>query len=73
MVTSTWPKPRRVTAGEPIRKPLVTNGGRILSVVGTGAVLPVAVERAYAAADMIQCDGMQLRRDIALSLVSHPA
>ena len=52
---------------------LVTNGGRILSVVGTGAVLPAAVERAYAAADMIQCDGMQLRRDIALSLVSHPA
>jgi phosphoribosylamine--glycine ligase len=52
---------------------LVTNGGRILSVVGTGAVLPAAAERAYAAADMIQCDGMQLRRDIALSLVSHPA
>src|SRR5215213_5351646 len=52
---------------------LITNGGRILSVVGTGAVLPAAAERAYAAADMIQCDGMQLRRDIALSLVSHPA
>jgi phosphoribosylamine---glycine ligase len=52
---------------------LVTNGGRILSVVGTGAVLPAAAERAYAAADMIQFDGMQLRRDIALSLVSQPA
>jgi phosphoribosylamine---glycine ligase len=52
---------------------LITNGGRILSVVGTGAVLPAAAERAYAAADIIQFDGMQLRRDIALSLVSQPA
>ena len=52
---------------------LVTNGGRVLSVVGTGADLTAAAARAYAAADMIQFDGMQLRRDIAMSLVSLPA
>ena len=28
---------------------------------------------AYAAADMIQFDGMQLRRDVAMSLVAQPA
>src|SRR5215216_1129053 len=47
---------------------LVTNGGRVLSVVGTGVDLAAAAERAYAAADMIRFDGMQLRRDVALSL-----
>ena len=52
---------------------LVTSGGRVLSVVGTGADLAAAAERAYAAADMIQFDGMQLRRDVAMSLVSLPA
>jgi len=44
-----------------------------LSVVGTGVDLAAAAERAYAAADMIRFDGMQLRRDVALSLVSQPA
>jgi phosphoribosylamine---glycine ligase len=52
---------------------LVTNGGRVLSVVGTGADLTAAAACAYTAADMIQFDGMQLRRDIAMSLVSLPA
>jgi len=47
---------------------LVTNGGRVLSVVGTGADRTTAAVHAYAAADMIQFDGMQLRRDVALSL-----
>ena len=52
---------------------LITSGGRVLSVVATGAELTGAAARAYAAADLIQFDGMQLRRDVALSLVSLPA
>jgi len=52
---------------------LVTSGGRVLSVVATSADLTGAAARAYAAADLIQFDGMQLRRDVALSLVSLPA
>jgi phosphoribosylamine---glycine ligase len=52
---------------------LVTNGGRVLSVVGTGADLAAAAEHAYAAANRIQFDGMHLRRDVAMSLVSLPA
>jgi phosphoribosylamine---glycine ligase len=52
---------------------LVTSGGRVLSVVGTGADLAAAAARAYAAADMIQFDGMQLRRDVAMTLVAQPA
>jgi phosphoribosylamine--glycine ligase len=52
---------------------LVTSGGRVLSVVGMGDDLASAAARAYAAADMIQFDGMQLRRDVALSLVAQPA
>ena len=51
---------------------LVTNGGRVLSVVRTSADLSAAAARAYAAADMIQFEGMQLRRDIAMSLVAQP-
>ena len=52
---------------------LVTNGGRVLSVVGTGADQVDATTRAYAAADLIQFDGKQMRRDIAMSLAPQPA
>ena len=52
---------------------LVTTGGRVLSVVGTDADRTAAAAHAYAAVDMIQFDGMQSRRDVAQSLVSHPA
>ena len=52
---------------------LVTNGGRVLSVVGMGADQVEATTRAYAAADVIQFDGKQLRRDIAMSLAPQPA
>ncbi|UER55357.1 phosphoribosylamine--glycine ligase [Kineosporiaceae bacterium SCSIO 59966] len=45
---------------------LVTAGGRVLSVVGVGADLEEARRRAYAGADLITWDGVQLRRDIAL-------
>ena len=43
---------------------LVTAGGRVLSVVGLGADLAQATERAYAAADLIRFEGRQLRRDL---------
>jgi phosphoribosylamine--glycine ligase len=52
---------------------LVTNGGRVLSVVGTGADLAEAAAHAFAAADRIHFDGKQVRRDVAKSLVHLPA
>ena len=45
---------------------LVTAGGRVLNVTGLGNDLAAAREAAYAAADMIEFRGKQLRRDIAL-------
>jgi phosphoribosylamine--glycine ligase len=42
-----------------------TAGGRVLGVTARGASVRQARERAYAAADRVQFDGMQLRRDIA--------
>lgn len=53
-------------AGTAIRDgELVTNGGRVLSVVGVGADVVVATERAYGAADLIAFEGKQFRGDIA--------
>jgi phosphoribosylamine---glycine ligase len=48
---------------------IVTDGGRILGVTGLGPDAASAREAAYAAADMIEFDGKQLRRDIALRVV----
>ncbi len=45
---------------------IVTAGGRVLSVTGLGADAPAARAAAYAAADMIEFPGRQLRHDIAL-------
>jgi phosphoribosylamine--glycine ligase len=42
----------------------VTSGGRVLGVTARAATFAEARERAYAAADRIAFDGMQLRRDI---------
>jgi phosphoribosylamine---glycine ligase len=44
---------------------LVTAGGRVLNVTALGPGPAAARDRAYAAADLIQFDGRQLRRDIA--------
>ena len=41
-------------------------GGRVLNVTATGEDLDQARDRAYAAADEITFDGMQMRRDIGL-------
>jgi phosphoribosylamine--glycine ligase len=44
---------------------LVTNGGRILNVTGTGDTLDDARTRAYEAAALISFDGARYRRDVA--------
>ena len=44
---------------------VVTAGGRVLNVTALGADLGSARRAAYAAAEMISFDGMQLRHDIA--------
>jgi phosphoribosylamine--glycine ligase len=51
---------------------VVTAGGRVLNVTALGADAASARDAAYAAADMIHFDGMQMRRDIALK-VAQPA
>jgi phosphoribosylamine--glycine ligase len=43
---------------------VVTNGGRVLCVVGLGDSVRMAQGKAYAAADQIRFAGKQLRRDI---------
>ena len=48
---------------------VVTAGGRVLSVTALGRDAAAARASAYAAADMIEFDGRQLRRDIAFKLV----
>ena len=47
---------------------LVTNGGRILSVTGTGATVAAARAHAYAAAGMIRFEGVRHRSDIAAAV-----
>jgi len=49
---------------------LITAGGRVLSVTGLGHDARSARSCAYAAADMIEFDGRQMRRDIALRVAS---
>ena len=44
---------------------LVTAGGRVLAVVGTGSTLEEAVQRAYAGVEKISWEGAQHRSDIA--------
>jgi phosphoribosylamine---glycine ligase len=43
---------------------LVTAGGRVMTVVGSGPTLEQAAERAYTGVSRIKFDGMQYRRDI---------
>lgn len=52
---------------------LVTAGGRIVTVVGTGADPNAAAEAAYAAAQQIAFAGRQMRSDIGRSLVGAAA
>lgn len=48
---------------------VVTAGGRVLSVTALGADADAARAKAYAAADMIDFDGRQMRRDIAAGVM----
>jgi phosphoribosylamine--glycine ligase len=43
---------------------LVTAGGRVLTIVGSGSDFRQAIDRAYAGVAKIRFDGMQYRRDI---------
>ena len=52
---------------------LVTAGGRVLTVVGSGQDFAVARDRAYAAAGKISFDGMHYRRDIGQRAVPDEA
>jgi phosphoribosylamine--glycine ligase len=51
---------------------LVTSGGRVLNVTALGADADAARAAAYAAADMIEFRGKQMRRDIALQPAALP-
>ena len=46
---------------------VVTNGGRVLNVIGLGPSLREAREVAYGAVDRISFEGMRFRRDIGLA------
>ena len=52
---------------------IVTAGGRVLNVTALGADPGAARDAAYAGADMIDFQGKQLRRDIALRAVERVA
>jgi phosphoribosylamine--glycine ligase len=52
---------------------LVTNGGRILGVTGTGATIGEAREHAYAGCERITFAGLRYRSDIALSASGPPS
>jgi phosphoribosylamine---glycine ligase len=58
----------RSDAGE-----IVTAGGRVLNVTGLGPTPAEARERAYAAARLIEFDGMQMRTDIAAAAIERVA
>ena len=46
----------------------MTHGGRVLAVQALGDDVEQARGRAYAAAELIRFDGMQMRRDIAAGM-----
>jgi phosphoribosylamine---glycine ligase len=57
-------------AGTAVRNgEVVTAGGRVLNVTGLGATPGEARDRAYAAAERIEFDGRQMRKDIAARAV----
>lgn len=47
---------------------VITNGGRVLAVTGTGASLDEATEKAYKAVSRIHWDGLYFRKDIGEDL-----
>lgn len=51
-----------------VEENIVTNGGRVLGVTALGRTLEEARQAAYAAADQIQFEGKQFRRDIGATV-----
>jgi phosphoribosylamine-glycine ligase len=51
---------------------IVTNGGRVLTVVGTGSAYQEAIDRAYQGVSAIKFEGMQYRRDIGAKALQSP-
>jgi phosphoribosylamine--glycine ligase len=51
---------------------IVTNGGRVLTVVGTGSAYQDAIDRAYQGVSAIKFEGMQYRRDIGAKALQSP-
>ena len=49
---------------------LLTNGGRVLGVVGTGGSIEAAIQSSYQAVDLIQFDGAHYRKDIGAKAVN---
>jgi phosphoribosylamine---glycine ligase len=49
---------------------VLTNGGRVLCAVGTGATVSAACKAAYALADSIKWTGLQYRRDIGYRAIA---
>jgi phosphoribosylamine---glycine ligase len=53
-------------------KRIVTAGGRVLTVVGTGSTYQDAIDRAYQGVSAIKFEGMQYRRDIGVRALQSP-
>jgi phosphoribosylamine--glycine ligase len=51
---------------------VITSGGRVLGVSARGTDLSAALDRAYAAADLIHFDGKYMRRDIGWRALKAP-
>jgi phosphoribosylamine---glycine ligase len=51
---------------------LVTHGGRVMTVVGSGPTFAAAIDRAYGAVSCVKFDGMQYRRDIGRKALAAP-
>ena len=49
---------------------LLTNGGRVLGVVGTGGSIEAAIQSSYQAVELIQFDGAHYRKDIGAKAVN---
>ncbi len=50
---------------------IVTNGGRVLAVTGTGDTLRTAIDQAYAGVHSIHFDGAHYRTDIGAKVLAH--
>ncbi len=54
---------------KPEGKNILTHGGRVMTVTGTGPTLSAAIQKAYSLAAPIQWDGIYFRKDIGQDLL----